>query len=245
MNAVLVFGATSAIAVAAARRLAADGAAFVLVSRREDRLEALAADLRVRGAKQVETIRLDVRETARHAKVVAEAFARMPLLDTVLVAHGALVDQEVAGRDPEAALEGLAVNFTSVVSLLTLVAPRLEEAGRGTIAVIGSVAGDRGRKRNYVYGAAKGGLDVFLGGLRNRLAASGVRVVTIKPGFVDTPMTAHMPKTPLFASADEVGDGVWRALKGRRDVVYLPWWWRPIMGVIRSIPEVVFKRLNL
>lgn len=245
MNGALIIGATSAIAVAAARRFAADGTPLVLVARDGEKLETMAADLKVRGARTVETITLDVRQTDRLAEVVDAAFAVLPTIDLVLVAHGTLVDQEAAECDVATALEGIQVNFTSVVALLTLIAPRLQKAGRGTIAVIGSVAGDRGRRKNFVYGAAKGGLDVYLSGLRNSLASSGVRVVTIKPGFVDTPMTAHLPKNALFAAPETVGDGIYAAIRGGRDVVYLPWWWRPIMSVIKAIPEVVFKRLNI
>lgn len=245
MKAVLIIGATSAIATAAARLLAPEGPGFILLGRDRSRLESLATDLTVRGARSARVLEVDARDLDRHAAVIDEAFALEPELDAVLVAHGSLVDQERAEADPGAALEAITVNFTSVVSMLGRIAPRLEKARRGTIVVLGSVAGDRGRRKNYVYGSAKGGLDVYLSGLRNRLAGTGVRVVTVKPGFVETPMTAHMPKNALFASAEEVGAGVIRAMKGGRDVVYLPWWWRPIMGVIRSIPERLFKRLNI
>ncbi len=245
MNGALIIGATSAIAVAAARRFAADGMPLVLVARDGEKLATLASDLRVRGARSVATLTLDVRRTDLHAGIVDASFEALPDLDLVLIAHGALVDQETAAEDVTAALESIQVNFTSVVALLTLIAPRLARSGRGTIAVIGSVAGDRGRRKNYVYGAAKGGLDVFLGGLRNSLASSGVHVVTIKPGFVDTPMTASLPKNALFAAPETVGDGIYHAIRSHKDVVYLPWWWRPIMTVIKSIPEVVFKRLNI
>jgi short-subunit dehydrogenase len=111
--------------------------------------------------------------------------------------------------------------------------------------VITSVAGDRGRQSNYVYGAAKGGLDRFLQGLRNRLHPAGVAVVTLKPGFVDTPMTAGVAKSPLFASSRRVGRAIHRAIEARRNVVYIPWFWRPIMFLITSMPEAVFKRLRL
>lgn len=245
MKAMLVVGATSAIATAAIRTLAPEGPGFVLLGRDRARLETLAADLRVRGARAAHVLEIDARDLARHAAILDEAFALEPEIDAALVAHGSLVDQERAEADPAAALEAITVNFTSVVSILGRIAPRFEQAGRGTIAVLGSVAGDRGRRKNYVYGSAKGGLDVYLSGLRNRLAGTGVRVVTVKPGFVETPMTAHMPKNALFASAEAVGAGVVRAMKGTRDVVYLPWWWRPIMGVIRAIPEPLFKRLNI
>ena len=124
-------------------------------------------------------------------------------------------------------------------------ANRFEQSRGGCIAVISSVAGDRGRQSNYVYGSAKGGLDRFLQGLRNRLYRAGVAVVTIKPGFVDTPMTAALPKNALYASPRQVARGVYRAIEARRSVVYLPWFWRPIMLLIKLLPESVFKRLRL
>jgi short-subunit dehydrogenase len=132
-----------------------------------------------------------------------------------------------------------------VISLLTLLANYFEHQKRGCIAVISSVAGDRGRQSNYVYGAAKGAVTIFLQGLRNRLASKGVAVVTIKPGMVDTPMTAHMRKSRLFASAETVGQGIYQAMVKRRDVVYMPGYWRYIMWIIKSIPESRFKNLRI
>jgi decaprenylphospho-beta-D-erythro-pentofuranosid-2-ulose 2-reductase len=144
-----------------------------------------------------------------------------------------------------AALDQLKTNFLSVVSLLTLIGNRFEEQRNGCIAVISSVAGDRGRQSNYVYGAAKGALTVFLSGLRNRLVKAGVTVITIKPGFVDSPMTASFRKGFLWASPAVVGRGVYRAIVSRKDVVYLPWYWRYIMMAVVLIPERMFKRLSL
>jgi NAD(P)-dependent dehydrogenase (short-subunit alcohol dehydrogenase family) len=166
-------------------------------------------------------------------------------LDVALVAHGVLPDQARCQADSDEALASLEVNLLSVVALLTPLANRFEAAGGGCIAVISSVAGDRGRQSNYIYGSAKGGLDRFLEGLRNRLFRSGVAVVTLKPGFVDTPMTAGLRQGPLFATARRAGRAVHRAIERRRDVAYIPWFWRPIMAIIRALPEPVFKRLRL
>jgi len=242
---VLIVGATSAIATETARVYAGSGARFFLVGRHPRRLSAVADDLRVRGARQVETAVLDLTDTGRHEEVVGAAVGALGGLDVVLVAHGVLPDQVRCQQSAPSALESLAVNFTSAVSLLTLLANRLEEQRSGVLAVITSVAGDRGRQSNYVYGAAKGGLGVFLQGLRNRLYRSGVVVITLKPGFVDTPMTLGIPKSRLFASASRAGRAVYRAIETRRDVVYIPWFWRPIMAVVNSLPEAVFKRLRL
>jgi decaprenylphospho-beta-D-erythro-pentofuranosid-2-ulose 2-reductase len=131
------------------------------------------------------------------------------------------------------------------MSVLTHLANRFERQGFGTIAVISSVAGDRGRQSNYVYGAAKGAVSIFMQGLRNRLHPRGVQVLTIKPGFVDTPMTAAFPKGILWARPQQVARGICEAIEKKRDVVYLPWFWSPIMGVIRGLPEALFKRLRL
>jgi short-subunit dehydrogenase len=242
---VLIIGATSAIAGETARVFSAYGARLFLTGRHAGRLEAVAADLRVRGAAQVETAVLEVTDVSRHAGAVDAAFAALGGLDVVLIAHGTLPDQ---GRCQESVAETLAaleVNFTATVALLTLLANRFEAARHGCIAVITSVAGDRGRQSNYVYGAAKGGLDRFLEGLRNRLFRSGVTVTTIKPGFVDTPMTAGLSKNPLFASPRRVGRAIYRAIEARRGVVYIPWFWRPIMLLVTSVPESIFRRLRL
>lgn len=246
MSNVVICGATSAIAIGAARRWAEKGAALCLVGRDSGRLSVVADDLRVRGASRCGIVVGDLSDTARHSELWRRCEGEFSeRIDVVLVAYGSLPDQEVVSHDPEAACAAIQVNMVSVVSLLTRIADSFERARHGAIAVISSVAGDRGRQSNYIYGAAKGGLAIFLGGLRNRLAAHGVQVVTIKPGFVDTPMTAHLKKGPLFASPDVVGAGIVRAIERRRDVVYLPWFWCPIMGIIRAIPECIFKRLKL
>jgi short-subunit dehydrogenase len=242
---VLIIGATSAIAAETARAYAEQGASLFLTARDAARLDAIAADLRLRGARRVETAVLDVRDVERHEALMQAAANALGALDVALLAHGVLPDQrrcEASVADTRGALE---VNFTSTVALLTLLANRFEAQRGGTIAVIGSVAGDRGRQSNYVYGAAKGGLAIFLQGLRNRLHRSGVGVITLKPGFVDTPMTAGVPKGALFASARRAGRAVHRAIESRRNVAYIPWFWRPIMAAVKSLPEAMFKRLRL
>lgn len=240
-----MIGATSAIAHETAKYFAQDGAELFLVARSAEKLKDIGNDLKVRGAKRIETFVLDVNDFDRHQEMIETAITSLNGLDMVLIAHGTLADQEKCQRSVAETLKEFTTNCTSVISLLTILADYFEQQRRGCIAVISSAAGDRGRQSNYVYGAAKGAVSIFLGGLRNRLSKSGVAVVTVKPGFVDTPMTATLKKGPLFASASVVGKGVYAAMKSRKEVVYLPWFWRYIMLIIKSIPEPVFKKLSL
>lgn len=242
---VLVLGATSAIAQETAKLLARDGDRLFLVALEADRLEIVAGDLEIRGGQEIGRLAADLNDFASHAAILEEARRTLDGLDTVLVAYGVLGDQARCQASYADADLVLRTNFLSAVSLLTLVAQLFEAQGSGTIVAITSVAGDRGRQSNYVYGASKAGLEVFLQGLRNRMFPLGVRVVTAKPGMVDTPMTAHMEKGLLFSAPQTIARGIHRAMRGKRDVVYLPWFWRVIMGVIRSIPEPVFKRMRL
>jgi decaprenylphospho-beta-D-erythro-pentofuranosid-2-ulose 2-reductase len=244
---VLIIGATSAIATEVGRTYAEQGGRLFLVGRNNERLDALADDLRVRGARQVDTLAADLTEHDRHPEIVTAALDALPELAVVLVAHGVLPDQPACEASVDASLQSMDVNFISVVSLLTPLANALESRGSGTIAVISSVAGDRGRQSNYVYGAAKSGLDAFLQGLRNRLCKSGVHVLTIKPGFVATPMTAHIEGRggPLWAQPEDVAAGIVKAIEKQKDVVYLPSFWALIMLIIRNIPEKIFKKLSL
>jgi len=245
MRRVIIFGATSAIAQETARLFAAKGDRLFLVARSPERLEALAADLKVRGAPQVETFALDLNELERHREVIERAEEALGGLDTALIAHGTLGDQEDCEEDFDLALREIRTNFISPASLLTHLANRFEEKHHGSIAVISSVAGDRGRQSNYVYGSAKAGLTAFCSGMRNRLHEKNVSLLTVKPGFVDTPMTAHVKKGPLFASPRTVARGIYRGMVRRRSVSYLPFFWLPIMAIIRAIPEGIFKRLKL
>jgi short-subunit dehydrogenase len=241
---VAVFGATSAIAQALARLYAAEGASFFLVGRNADRLDAVAADLRVRGAASVATSVADLSDTRSHAVLVAQA-VETPI-DVAVVAHGTLPDQEACTRDADLALAEIHGNFVGHASLLTHLANALEAQGRGSLAVIGSVAGDRGRRTNYVYGSAKAGLAAFTEGLRHRLGPRGVNVLLVKPGLVDSPMTAHMPKQGvLWSTPERVARDVRTGIERGRAVVYAPWYWRGIMYVIRSMPDALFRRLSI
>ncbi|MBA5685759.1 SDR family oxidoreductase [Rugamonas apoptosis] len=245
MKKILIIGATSAIAEAAARVWAAQGHRLYLLGRNEERLDALAADLRLRGAAVAACGVLDVNQFGSHPAAIEAASSALDGLDTVLIAHGTLGDQQACQQDFAATLRELNTNAISVISLLTLLANRFEAQRHGTLAVISSVAGDRGRQSNYVYGTAKGALTIFLQGLRNRLHGAGVQVLTIKPGFVDTPMTAHIQQGPLWAKPEAVASAIVTAVDKRRDVLYTPWFWLGIMTVIRLVPERVFKKLKL
>jgi len=249
MNRIVIIGATSAIAHAAARLWAAQGAALFLVGRDAVRLDANAADLRVRGAASVAVHAMDATEDAAHAPMLAAAIAALGEsggVDVALIAHGTLPDQRECETDLARLRAEIETNGVSVCLLSQLFANHFAAQGAGALAVIGSVAGDRGRQSNYAYGAAKGLVARFTEGLRNRVAKSGVQVLLVKPGFVDTPMTAEFEKRGLlWAQPEAIAAGMLRAIAAKRDVVYLPWFWRWIMLVIRHIPERVFKRLSL
>lgn len=242
---ILIFGATSAIAEATARIWAQGGHYLCLVARNRERVDAIAADLSVRGAGSVKSILLDINDMHQHEHVINEAATAMGGIDVVLVAHGTLGEQQACEQDFDLALAEFTTNALSVFSLLTHLANRFESQAHGTIVVLSSVAGDRGRQSNYIYGSAKGAVTLFLQGLRQRLFKFGVHVVTIKPGFVDTPMTAGFQKGGLWARPETIATGIHKAVERRLDVVYVPWFWRPIMAVIRAIPETVMKRLSL
>ena len=242
---VVVFGATSAIAQAVARRLAARGARLHLVGRDPEKLEAVRADLAARGAAAVTTSIADLDQLARHRALVDEAERALGTIEAALVAQGTLSHQGECEADFDRTAAEWLTNFIAPACLAAELANRMEARGAGTIAVIGSVAGDRGRRTNYVYGTAKGALAIFLQGLRGRLYAKGVKVVTLKPGFVDTPMTAAFRKGLLWASPDQVAAGIVRAMERGTPEVYLPWFWRPIMFILRHVPERIFVKLKI
>jgi decaprenylphospho-beta-D-erythro-pentofuranosid-2-ulose 2-reductase len=242
---IVVFGATSAIAEATLRRWAAQGARLGLVARNREKLDRVERDLRIRGASEVRSWVADLADWSGHASLIREIEASLGNIDTALVAYGNLPDQAKAQADFSVAEEAIRVNFTSVVSLGGLLADHFERNRHGTLAVLSSPAGDRGRQSNYIYGCAKGGLSIFLQGLRNRLTPAGVHVVTIIPGFVDTPMTRDLKKNALFSTPDRIARGIVAAVGRRRSVAYLPNYWWAIMAIIRAIPEFLFRRLSL
>jgi short-subunit dehydrogenase len=238
---VLVFGATSAIAAEVARLYAARGARVHLVGRNSEKLAALVASL---PAGQVTSQAADFARTSEAESVVAAAIAALGGVDVALVAHGDLGDQLETERAFAAAEAVIVANFTSAVALLVPLANHLEAARAGTLGVITSVAGERGRPRNYTYGAAKGALGVYLQGLRSRLWRAGVAVTTLKLGPVDSPMTTTHKKTPLFATPAGVARGIVAALDARAAEVYVPGFWRLIMAIVRNTPERLFQKLS-
>jgi len=243
---VVMLGATSAIAQAYARRRAASGARFVLVARRQDRLETIAADLIARGAASAATMVMDLAVAADIEPGVATIHRQFGAPDEIVLAYGLLGDQARAERDLCAARVVLDVNFTSAALWVLAFIARRDPVRPLTLIVVGSVAGDRGRAANVVYGAAKGGLDIFIQGLQHKYAGTTVRLIMVKPGYVDTPMTDAFVKTgPLWAAPDRIAADMERAVGRGRRVVYSPWFWRPIMAGIRRLPWFVFRRLKI
>lgn len=242
---ILVLGATSGIAEATCRIWAAQGASFFLVARNAEKLAAVAADLKTRGASYVDTAAADLDDTDHHPALLAHAINSLTGMDIAYLAHGILGDQTHAEQDFNTAAQIIHTNFMAPVSLLTWLANFCVQRHAGTIAVLSSVAGDRGRKSNYAYGSSKAGLSAFLEGLRNRVDREGVTVLTIKPGPTRTAMTAGMPKSEKFSDPDSVAESIARAINNGKDTLYVPFQWRPIMFIIRNIPERIFKKLNL
>lgn len=241
---VLIIGATSAIAKAAARNYAEQGCALHLIARKEDQLDAMKSDLLVRGASAVSSSILDLNKFAQHEKTLDSAFAELGSVDIALICHGSLPDQEKVETNFKQAQKEINTNGISVISLLTDLAPRFIEQQQGTIAVITSVAGDRGRQPNFVYGAAKALVSTYLQGLRGKLLAHNVHIVDIRPGLVDSPMTAQFSKGPLWSSPERVAVKIVKSISRGSHTVYAPGYWRIIMLVVSSIPEFVFKRLK-
>ncbi|WP_321337120.1 SDR family NAD(P)-dependent oxidoreductase [Breoghania sp.] len=244
----VILGATSAIAEATARRFAAERAHILLVGRKGQRLEAMAGDLRSRGAGRVETMVCDLVEE-RDVRGLMEEFASIiGGIDQLLIAYGFMGQQREAELDPEAAERIFQVNFNSVAAWSLAGAEAFERQGHGTLLILGSVAGDRGRRGNYVYGAAKAGIAALAEGINHRFAGKGPRVVLVKPGPTATPMTRGMDRSgPLWSTPDQIAGVVVgsASASGRGAVAYAPWFWRYLMLIIRNLPSRVFNRLDI
>lgn len=247
-EAVLILGATSAVAEHYARIQAKRGVVIVLVGRDGVRLEQIARDLRARGAQSVEVVILDLINPAGGFETAWLDFVTKAhgQVSVTLLAYGALGDQATAQADVQETLHILNANMTSACAWMTLAASYFERQGKGTLIGISSVAGDRGRASNYVYGAAKGGLSIFMEGLAHRFAGSAIRILLVKPGFIDTQMTAHiLQKGPLWATPQQVATDIDKAANSGKNVIYTPWFWRLIMGIIRHLPQPIFHKLKI
>lgn len=244
MKKVLIIGITSAIAEHCSRIWATRGYELYLVGRNEERVKSIETDLKIRGASKVGSFCIDLNELDHHISLLDSAENEMNGIDIVLIAHGTLSNQKLCEQSIEETLTEISTNALSTVSLLTLIANRFEAKQAGTIAVLSSVAGDRGKASNYVYGSAKSMITAFMSGLRQRLYKSNVSVVTIKPGFVDTPMTVEFKKGLLWAKPSSVARKIVKAIDKRKDEVYTPSYWWGIMILFNSIPTKIFKRLT-
>lgn len=246
-NRVVILGALSAIATATARIYAGEGAAIMLVARNADRLKALADDLRARGAKQVEIAAMDLEAAAAEApKYMADWKAKLGGLDHAHLVYGYLGSQEKASADPAELARITSSNYSTAVQWCEAAANIMRAQKNGSIVAVSSVAGDRGRQSNYAYGAAKGGLALYMQGLAHSLASVGARAVAVKPGFVDTPMTDGMKKGgAMWASPEKVGRIIRRAADKGGPIQYAPGRWRMVMMVIRSVPAFAFHKTKL
>ena len=243
MTRALILGATSDIAIALAHQFASRGFDLTLAARNVERLESVVPDLEIRHNVKVEAVEFDALDFATHASFY-DNLAEKP--NAAICVFGYLGDQAKAQRDFCEAERIIETNYTGAVSILTIIANDFEQRKSGTIIGISSVAGDRGRQSNYLYGSAKAALTTYLSGLRNRLARSNVHVVTVKPGFVRTKMTSGLALPgPLTAKPERVAADIFEAYQKRGDQLYTLWLWRYLMFIIRNIPEPVFKRLRL
>jgi short-subunit dehydrogenase len=242
---ILIIGATSGIAEAVARLYAEQGAGLFLVARNKDKLQTVSSDLAARGAKDVQSFVMDANDSDLIPEMLDAAWQAFGIIDVAFIAHGTLPDQQLTETDIPYAITEFRTNAESAIACLVGLAQRFEPQGKGVIAVIGSVAGDRGRGSNYLYGAAKAAIDTYASGLRARLSKRGVHVLTIKPGFVATSMTVGLDlPEKLIATPGSVARDIHRAISKRKDVLYTPWFWNWIMLIIRWIPAIVFKRMN-
>jgi short-subunit dehydrogenase len=240
----IILGATSSMARAFARKVASSGAAVFLAGRDLADLRVLAQDCLLRGARAAEALAFDARDPAGFAALIARMAREEGSLNAAVFV-GSMPAQAEIDADPSLIDGTVTDSFTGPARFLQLLAPQMEARGGGTVVGVGSVAGDRGRIGNYVYGAAKAGFHTYLSGLRNRLIRAGGHVVTVKPGFVDTSMTWGLPGMFLVASPEAVAEDIWRAVGRRRNVIYTPFFWRFIMLIILHVPEFIFKKMKI
>ncbi|MEO8531092.1 MAG: SDR family NAD(P)-dependent oxidoreductase, partial [Deltaproteobacteria bacterium] len=236
--------ATSSMARALTRELAGQGASLLLCGRNANELKALTKDAELRGAPQSEALAFDARDATTFAAIVTRA-AKSEGTINVAVFCGSMPPQAAVEADPSKLPGVIQDSYTGPAEILLMLAPLMEERGQGTIIGVGSVAGDRGRLSNYVYGSAKAGFHTFLAGLRNRMARKGVHVMTVKPGFVDTGMTWGVPGMFLVAQPEQVAEALLKGARKKKNVLYVPFFWWGIMTIIKSVPEFIFKKLKI
>lgn len=247
-NTILIIGATSAIAQKCAEEFAKDNFDLILAARDSKKLEIMKKHLYVKYQSKVECLDFDAASLSHTSSLIDKAVEKSPDLNAVLIAHGILPNENEIRKNSELLDDTFQINSISYITILEKIAQYFESnqsKQQRMIGVISSVAGDRGRQSNYLYGTSKGMISIYTQGLRNRLFKSNVSVTTIKPGFVDTPMTQTIPKNFLFSSPEKVAKGIHKAMKKGKHIVYLPWFWKYIMFIIRSIPESIFKKLSL
>lgn len=240
----IILGASSAMARAFARKAATEGADLILAGRDQSDLQAGAADCLLRGAASATALHFDARDPDSFATILAAAAAFDGVINAAVFA-GSMPEQSAIDADSSLAAGMIADNYLGPLRFLHDLAPLIEDRKSGTIVGVGSVAGDRGRIKNYVYGSTKAAFHTYLAGLRNRLTRSGGHVVTVKPGFVDTAMTWGLAGMFLVASPQAVAEAIWQAVQKKRDVIYAPFFWRYIMLIITNIPERIFKKMSV
>lgn len=245
MKKILIIGATSAIAHHTAINFAQSGWELHLVARNNEKLDIIRQDILARHKTQISTYKQDALDFDNHQVLFDDVLKNADSLDAVLIAHGTLPNQEETQNEPEQIRKEFDINALSVMSYATIAAEYFEKKKSGNISIISSVAGDRGRMSNYVYGAAKSAVSAFASGLRARMQKSGVNVLTVKPGFVDTPMTDNVEKNFLFANPKDVGKAIYDAIINEKDVLYVPGFWKIIMLIVKSVPESIFKKLKM
>ena len=245
MKKILIVGATSLIAEHCARIWASRGESLFLVGRDSSRLNILTDDLKVRGAKNTSSYIMEASDFDSHLPMLEKAETALGEINTVLIAHGSLSNQDLCQKDVKLTLSEIRINALSVISLLTHIANKFETKKSGTIAIISSVSGEKGRASNYVYGSSKAMVTAFASGLRQRLHQSNVTVITIKPGYIDTPMTKKYKKGLLWTKPERVAPTIVQAIDIKREEFYLPQFWGIIMTVIKIMPTTLFKKLKL
>lgn len=243
---ILIIGASSAIAEDLAREFIkreSKQCRFALIARSSTKLEKVRADLIVRGAEITYTKAIDFNKFEEHETILTEAYKSLGTFDLVVLAHGSLTDQAKSNDSAAYTIEELNTNLVSFASFLTIIPQLMSKQKSGTIAIFSSVAGDRSRSALYTYGAAKSALDALSQGLRQRLFKQGIHVLNIKPGPIDTPMTASMARNLPFASTSVVAKDVYDAIKQGKDEIYTPWFWRYIMLLVKLVPNFLYKRI--